>query len=315
MAAVGAFVLGYRGTVCQPQDAPAIILSLAAAGIAAGMADPGLGAQLRHRRRARRRDDGRQRPRRLAARPPAPRLRRPLHPVPGARRLPRRHRLPAGHGRARHRGRHAGRALEPRRPPRARQPGQMAALGDRSRPRSRSPTRRVAQPARCCPWRSLAAGAGLLPDPRAPRARPRRTRGRAACCSGPFSGGGFLPALGGWRPLDIDWRALAAQAPSILTVVGLTSATALLSASALEVAHRHPHRPRPRPARDRPLQPRRRGRRRAGRLPCALRDAARPAHGLERPGERAVVAAVLRRRARLRRLGDLGASRSASSRC
>jgi SulP family sulfate permease len=34
MAVIGALVLGYRGTICQPQDAPAIVLSLAAAGIA-----------------------------------------------------------------------------------------------------------------------------------------------------------------------------------------------------------------------------------------------------------------------------------------
>ena len=40
MAVVGALTLGYRGTCCQPQDAPAIVISLAAASIAAGMADP-----------------------------------------------------------------------------------------------------------------------------------------------------------------------------------------------------------------------------------------------------------------------------------
>jgi SulP family sulfate permease len=40
MAAVGALVLSFRGTVCQPQDTPAIVLSLAAGGIAAGMPDP-----------------------------------------------------------------------------------------------------------------------------------------------------------------------------------------------------------------------------------------------------------------------------------
>ncbi|HVH03393.1 MAG TPA: SulP family inorganic anion transporter, partial [Amaricoccus sp.] len=40
MAVVGALACGYRGTVCQPQDAPAIVLALAAGAIAAGMADP-----------------------------------------------------------------------------------------------------------------------------------------------------------------------------------------------------------------------------------------------------------------------------------
>jgi SulP family sulfate permease len=54
---------------------------------------------------------------------------------------------------------------------------------------------------------------------------------------GPFSGGGgFVDALAGWQPLAVDWPAIAAQAPTILTIVGLTSASALLSASALEVA-------------------------------------------------------------------------------
>ena len=57
---------------------------------------------------------------------------------------------------------------------------------------------------------------------------------------GPFSGGGFVGALRGWQPLNVDWWAIAAQAPSILTLVGLTSAAALLSASALEVAVRNP---------------------------------------------------------------------------
>ena len=59
---------GARATaapVCQPQDTPAIVLSLAAAGSPPRMAGPGFGARLRHHRRARRRHH-----RRRAASPP-----------------------------------------------------------------------------------------------------------------------------------------------------------------------------------------------------------------------------------------------------
>jgi SulP family sulfate permease len=41
MGVVSALLFSYRGTVCQPQNAVAVILSIAAGGIAAGMADPG----------------------------------------------------------------------------------------------------------------------------------------------------------------------------------------------------------------------------------------------------------------------------------
>ena len=52
---------------------------------------------------------------------------------------------------------------------------------------------------------------------------------------GPFPAGGFLPSLGGWQPGAIDWPMLAEQIPTVLAIIGMTCATALLSASALEV--------------------------------------------------------------------------------
>ena len=277
------------------------------------MADPALGAQLRHRRRPRHRDHRRQRPRRLAARPPAPRLRRPLHPVPGARRAswpP-----PAtcwSWARSAWRSASASasrnlRSSSRRATPRSGCPGRSSA--------SCSPSlmRRVGNPL-LLPLSHHRRRRRLLPGDRAPSgiglddARDLRD-----CCSArSAAAASSRRSAAGSRSTSTGW-AIAAQAPSILTIVGLTSATALLSASALEVAIRHPHRPRPRPARHRPLQPRLRGRRRPGRLPCPRRDAAGAPDGLERAGQRPD------RRRRLRRAlvfgaGDLGRCRSASSR-
>jgi SulP family sulfate permease len=233
MAVVGAYVLSYRGTVCQPQDTPAIVLSLAAAGIASGMPDPtsersfatiaalvilataasGLAAWLLGRFRLG-----------FVAR---------FIPFP----------VLAGFLAA------TGYLLV------------MAALGMVLGARVDIWTLPVllepGNPLKWLPWAATGIAISLLMQ----RVRSQfvlpisilaatagfylvirllgmdlddaRARG---LLMGPFSGGGFLDALGGWQPRQVDWWAIAAQTPSILTIIGLTAAGALLSATALEVA-------------------------------------------------------------------------------
>jgi SulP family sulfate permease len=53
---------------------------------------------------------------------------------------------------------------------------------------------------------------------------------------GPFEGLGFLPALRGWKPVDIDGWALSTQIPNVVAIVGLSIVAAVLSASTLEGA-------------------------------------------------------------------------------
>ncbi|HET9069502.1 MAG TPA: SulP family inorganic anion transporter, partial [Amaricoccus sp.] len=50
---------------------------------------------------------------------------------------------------------------------------------------------------------------------------------------GPF-GGAFLPALDGWQPFAFDGGAVLAATPSILVAIGLSVASAVLSASSIE---------------------------------------------------------------------------------
>jgi len=235
MAAVGALTLGYRGTCCQPQDAPAIVISLAAASIAAGMADPtsersfatvaalvaitaavsGLVAWLM----------GRLRLGFVARFIPFPVLGGFLAAtgfllVMGA----------------------LGIAVGT--------PIGIWNLGVLAEPGNLVKwlpwtalavaitllMRRFSNPF-LLPLATLAAGVGLYVVLAALGVSLEEAKTHGLLL-GPFSAGGFLPALAGWQPLDVDWRALAAQTPSILAVVGMTSATALLSASALEVVTR-----------------------------------------------------------------------------
>jgi SulP family sulfate permease len=233
MAAVGALVLSYRGSVCQPQDTPAIVLSIAAAGIAARTPDPssersfatvaalvviaaagsGLFAWALGRLRLG-----------FVAR---------FIPFP----------VVAGFLAA------TGYLLV------------MAALGMTVHAPvdvwSLGVLLAPGNPERWLPWALLggattllmrriesflvlplsllAAGVGFylaipLLDVSLDEAR------KLGLLIGPFSSGGFLGALRDWQPLAIDWPAIVAEAPSILTAIGLASAAALLSASALEVA-------------------------------------------------------------------------------
>jgi SulP family sulfate permease len=232
MAATGALTLGYRGTCCQPQDAPAIVVSLAAAGIAAGAADPtaertfatvaalvaltaavsGLCAWLM----------GRLRLGFVARFVPFPVLGGFLAAtgfllVMGALGIA--VGTPVGIWNL----------------------GVLAETGTWAKwlPWAVLAVavtwlmRRFANPF-VLPLATLAAGAGFYLVLAALGIGFDEAKARGLLL-GPFSAGGFLPALAGWQPLDVDWRALAGQAPSILAVVGMTSATALLSASALEV--------------------------------------------------------------------------------
>jgi SulP family sulfate permease len=236
MAVVGAFAFGYRGTICQPQDAPAIILALAAANVAGAAADPaaertfstvaavvivagtasGLAAWLLGRFRLG--FIGRFIP----------------FPVLGGFLAATGYLIVLG-GLGVALGGSVGLAdlpalLEPERLVRW-LPWTALALG------VALGTRRGARPM-LLPLAVVASAAGFylvlallgldLDDARA--------RGLLL---GPFRGGGFLPTLDGWRPLDLDLAALAAQAPTILAVVGLACATSLLSASTLEVITGH----------------------------------------------------------------------------
>ena len=112
---------------------------------------------------------------------------------------------------------------------------------------------------------------------------------------GPF-GGAFLPALDGWRPFAFDGGAVLAATPSILVAIGLSVASAVLSASSIEaLAGTRVDTDRDlRGGRDR--QPRLRGRRRVGRLSL---DLARRA-GTRARGRRAVDGLDGRRRRRAR---------------
>ena len=235
MAVVGALTLGYRGTCCQPQDAPAIVISLAAASIAAGMADPaseqsfatvaalvavtaaasGLAAWLL----------GRLRLGFVARFIPFPVLGGFLAAtgyllVMGALGISIGTPVKVWN---------LGVLLDPGNVVRWLPWAALAALVILL-------MRRVANPF-VLPIATLAAGAGFYLVIAALGISLAEAKAQGLLL-GPFSSGGFLPSLAGWRPLDVDWLALAAQAPSILTVVGLTSATALISASALEVVTR-----------------------------------------------------------------------------
>jgi SulP family sulfate permease len=53
---------------------------------------------------------------------------------------------------------------------------------------------------------------------------------------GPFEGTSFAHGLGPWILAEADWGAVAAQAPSVAAVVGMAIVGALLYASALEIA-------------------------------------------------------------------------------
>ncbi len=228
MALVGTFVLGYRGTICSPQDAPAIVLSLAVAGFAALPAErafattvalvvltsvaSGLSAWLL----------GRLRLGFVARFIP--------YPVLGGFLAATGYLLVAG-----------GLGIAVAAPVDI---GNLAVLFA------------PGNPVRWVPWAVGAAAMTLLlrryPNPLmmplglvaaiavfylalglsgVPIAEARAH----GLLLGPFPAGGFLPALRGWQPLAIEWRAVAGQAPAILAIVGLTCATALLSGSALEV--------------------------------------------------------------------------------
>ena len=237
MAAVGALVLSYRGTLCQPQDTPAVVLSLAAAGVAARIGDPaseqtfatvaalialttalgGAAAWLL----------GRLRLGFVARFVPFPVLAGFIAAtgyllVMGALGMMLAERvdiwtLPV--------------LLAPGNPARW-LPWAVLGIGVALL------MRRIASPL-VLPLSLLAAGAGfyLLIGVHEMTLIDARAQG---LLMGPFGGEGFFAALDGWQPLAIDWLAIAAQAPSILTIVGLACAGALLSASALEVAVHSP---------------------------------------------------------------------------
>ena len=229
MALLGTFVLGYRGTICQPQDAPAIVLSLAAGTIAVLPGErafattaalvvvtslaSGLCAWLLGRH--------------------APRVRRTLIPYPvlGGFIAATGYLLVAG--------------------------GLGIAIGAPVELGHLGPSSRRATSLRWLPW---AIGAALL------TALLRRTpnplllpvglivaagvfylvlavaglgidEARATgLLLGPFPAG-RLPAVAraAGSPRAIDWGMIVEHVPAILAIVGLTAATALLSAAALEV--------------------------------------------------------------------------------
>lgn len=228
MAAVGAFAMAYRGTVVQPQDATAVILSLSAANIAAGLPDPGSersfatvvafvtvatvasGAAALILGRLKLGFIARFLP----------------FPVVGGFIAATGYLLVEG--------------------------GLAVAVGSSDHARLLDPGYLV----RWLPWTVLALGVTLLAR-RVPHAlffpatvlvagagfylvlallglglEDARAR---QLLLGPFHAGGFLSSLGPWRPLDIEWRLVAAETPTILAVVGMTSVTALLSSAALEV--------------------------------------------------------------------------------
>jgi SulP family sulfate permease len=228
MAIVGALVLGYRGTICQPQDAPAIVLSVAAAGIAVLPAErafattaalvvatslaSGLSAWLL----------GRLRLGFVARYIPYPVLAGFLAAtgyllVMGG--------LGIAVGASVEIG-HLGLLFTPgnllRWIPWAAGAVALTAL-----------LRRNSNPL-TLPLGLFAAG-GLFYLVLAVAGVGLAEARADGLLLGPFPSGGFLPSLRGWQPLAVDWLVLARQVPDVLAIVGLTCASALLSASALEV--------------------------------------------------------------------------------
>lgn len=235
MATVAALVLSYRGTVCQPQDIPAIVLSLAAGSIAAGMPDPGsertfatvaalvivttatsgLAAFLL----------GRYRFGFVARFIPFPVLAGFIAAtgyllVMAAFGMLVGERVGAWNLAV---------LLDPGNPGRWLA---WATLGV-----GLAIVMRRVGSALVLPFAMLASAVGFYAVLRLVGADLGSAR-EAGLLMGPYGAGGFFATLRGWEPLQVDGWAIARQAPSILTVVGLTSAGALLSASALEVAVR-----------------------------------------------------------------------------
>ena len=228
MALLGSFVLGYRGTISQPQDAPAIVLSLAAAGIAVLPAErafatmaalvvltslaSGLAAWLL----------GRLRLGFVARYIP--------YPVLGGFLAATGYLLVAG--------------------------GLGIAIGASVEIGNLGVLFAPGNFLRWVPWAVAAAALTLLlrrsPNPLIlplglfaaaggfylvlAAAGVGIAEARAGgLLLGPFPAGGFLPSLRGWQPLAVDWPVLAERIPAMLAIIGMTCATALLSASALEV--------------------------------------------------------------------------------